>query len=60
MRRSLPRRSRRQWHKRGRRNNRNTANIQKAKVVASVWGGEFIQFLAALAVLPIGKFSRIS
>ena len=24
----------------------------KAKVVASVWGAEFIQFLAALAVLP--------
>ena len=28
----------------------------KAKVVASVWGAEFIQFLAALAVLPIGRF----
>ena len=25
---------------------------EKAKVVASVWGEEFIQFLAALAVLP--------
>ena len=24
----------------------------KAKVVASVWGAEFVQFLAALAVLP--------
>ena len=24
----------------------------KAKVVASVWGEEFVQFLAALAVLP--------
>ena len=24
----------------------------KAKVVASVWGTEFVQFLAALAVLP--------
>ena len=24
---------------------------EKAKVVASVWGAEFIQFLAALAVL---------
>ena len=24
----------------------------KAKVVASVWGAEFIKFLAALAVLP--------
>ena len=24
----------------------------KAKVVASVWGSKFIQFLAALAVLP--------
>ena len=24
----------------------------KAKVVASVWGTEFIKFLAALAVLP--------
>ena len=30
---------------------------EKAKVVASVWGEEFIQFLAALAVLPIiGRF----
>ena len=26
---------------------------QKAKVVAAVWGKEFIQFLAALAILPI-------
>ena len=25
---------------------------EKAKVVASVWGKEFIQFLAALAILP--------
>ena len=25
---------------------------EKAKVVASVWGAEFIQFLVALAVLP--------
>ena len=25
---------------------------EKAKVVASVWGEEFIQFLAVLAVLP--------
>ena len=25
---------------------------EKAKIVASVWGAEFIQFLAALAVLP--------
>ena len=24
----------------------------KAKVVASVWGADFVQFLAALAVLP--------
>ena len=24
----------------------------KAKVVTSVWGAEFVQFLAALAVLP--------
>ena len=24
----------------------------KAKVVASVWGAKFVQFLAALAVLP--------
>ena len=24
----------------------------KAKVVASVWGAEFIQFLAVLAILP--------
>ena len=24
----------------------------KAKVVASVWGKEFVQFLAALAILP--------
>ena len=24
----------------------------KAKVVASVWGAEFVQFLAALVVLP--------
>ena len=28
----------------------------KAKVVASVWGAPFIQFLAALAILPIGLF----
>ena len=28
----------------------------KAKVVASVWGAEFIQFLAALAILPKGRF----
>ena len=26
---------------------------EKAKVVASVWGEEFIQFLDALAILPI-------
>ena len=25
----------------------------KAKVVASVWGEDFVQFLAALAVLPL-------
>ena len=25
---------------------------EKAKVVASVWGAEFVQFLAALVVLP--------
>ena len=25
---------------------------EKAKVVAAVWGKEFIQFLAALAILP--------
>ena len=25
----------------------------KAKVVASVWGAEFSQFLAALAILPM-------
>ena len=25
---------------------------EKAKVVASVWGQEFIQFLAMLAILP--------
>ena len=25
---------------------------EKAKVVASVWGAEFVQFLVALAVLP--------
>ena len=24
----------------------------KAKVVASVWGADFVQFLAALAILP--------
>ena len=28
----------------------------KAKVVASVGGVEFVKFLAALAVLPIGRF----
>ena len=27
---------------------------EKVKVVASVWGEEFIQFLAALAILPRG------
>ena len=26
--------------------------VAKAKVVASVWGAEFVQLLAALAVLP--------
>ena len=30
----------------------------KAKVVASVWGADFVQFLAALAVLH-GRFGRI-
>ena len=29
----------------------------KAKVVASVWGAEFIKFLAALAVC-LGRFER--
>ena len=29
-----------------------TKTEAKAKVVASVWGAEFIQFLAALAILP--------
>ena len=29
---------------------------EKAKVVSSVWGEEFVQFLAALVVLPIGRF----
>ena len=29
---------------------------EKAMVVASVWGKEFIQFLAALDILPIGRF----
>ena len=29
-----------------------TKKKDKAKVVASVWGEEFIQFLAALAILP--------
>ena len=30
---------------------------EKAKVVRSVWGTEFIQFLAALAVLPRNIFT---
>ena len=30
----------------------------KAKVVVSVWGAEFVQFLAALAVLLRGLFER--
>ena len=29
---------------------------EKAKVVASALGKEFIQFLAALAILPKGRF----
>ena len=29
---------------------------EKAKVVAAAWGEEFIQFLAVLAILPIGRF----
>ena len=33
-------------------NRRRIKTSEKAKVVASVWGKEFIQFLAALAVLP--------
>ena len=37
----------------------------KAKVVASVWGTDFVQFLAALAVLPWSirknrKYSTVS
>ena len=33
----------------------------KAKVVTSVWGAEFVEFLAALAVLPwsMNLFSQI-
>ena len=31
---------------------RRTETEGKAKVVASVWGAEFVQFLAVLAVLP--------
>ena len=34
------------WHR------RRMETEAKAKVVASVWGTKFIQFLAALAVLP--------
>ena len=29
-----------------------------AKVVASVWGAEFMQFLAALAVLPLSIWKK--
>ena len=36
-----------------------TKTEEKAKVVASVRSEEFIQFLVALAVLPIGRFVRI-
>ena len=32
----------------------------KAKVVASVWGAEFVQFLAALAVLPWSTWNKRS
>ena len=34
------------WHR------RRIKTEEKAKVVASLWGAEFIQFLAALAILP--------
>ena len=30
----------------------------KAKVVASVWGAEFVQFLAALVVLPWSTWKK--
>ena len=30
----------------------------KAKVVASVWGAKFVQFLAALAVLPLSIWKK--
>ena len=33
-------------------NRRRVELEDKTKVVASVWGAEFVQFLAALAVLP--------
>ena len=36
-------------------NHRRRIKKDKAKVVASVWGAEFVQFLAALAVLSIWK-----
>ena len=32
---------------------------KKAKVVASVWGAEFIKFLAALAVLPGSIWKKV-
>ena len=35
---------------------RRRIKTKKAKVVAFVWGEEFIKFLAALAVLPVGRF----
>ena len=30
----------------------------KAKVIAFVWGAEFVQFLAALAVLPLSIWKK--